>query len=1188
MFCLLQGIGLPALQWSLIFLNSVALLGLIARFAAIIRQASASQHNLSDDYQTRLQRAQALAHWGDWEFDTITQQVRCSPALMRILGRDDNQPNPTLDTIFQQVSTHERDLVQTQVRQSLLHNQPFTLDASIARSESDIRRVTCCGEAIYDHKGKVIGCAGVVQDITAAPRQPLADQTSPSQLQSILENACAAIFSLRAERDRTLVVDYASAGVETIYGYAPKVFSADPSLWLACLHDDDRQPLLTTLFETIEAHEHTQLEFRIHPQTGGTRWLTSTVTSHHDQGQDCWRLTMVTIDISEQRHCEIERQQTAMAKRQQALLRQVLDSIPHQVFVKDVSGRFLLANQTAAAVHGTTPEQLIGHHETDFNPHLDSAWLTEILTTNRAIIDKQETCTLPDAQLTGHTGETRWYQIHLTPYRGLDGSIGGIIGHALDFTEHKHLELALRASREQYQTLVNSINGVVWEADPETFQFTFVSPQAESLLGYPLADWLTPHFWVDHVCAEDVDTAIAYCQKSLQARVDHQFEYRMQAANGDIVWIEDIVKLVYDGSRLVKLVGLLLDVTDRKQAETDLWKSQQLLQRVVDSVPQAIFWKDCQSIYLGCNQNFADYAGLRSPTAITGKTDHDLPWTVEEATSYQNIDREVIASGQPQLHAIEPQHIASGNVIWVETSKVPLTDAAGNVIGILGTYEDITQRRATKQALEESEARFRAVFEQTMVGIALFNCQGKFLRVNTTYAAVTGYSSEELMLMDCSSLTHPDDRVAAQQAIASLIAREKDSCSMEKRYLCKGGEQKWVNIILCPVIERDSENIKFLTAVIIDITDRKRIAQALHQRTAQEQMFSRVMETIRSSLELETIFSTTVREAFGFLDICRVSIAQYFPERQGWKQLVEHRCRPHFASKLEWQIPDQDNPFTEQLGRGNIIRVNSTEDIAEPNNQAIAQQFPGSWLLIPVMVNGELWGSLNLQRDVLIDPAFSDQQVKLMQRLADQLAIAIQQSTLYERLKAANQQLQYLAMHDSLTQLDNRRSFEAYLGREWSRLVRSQEEVWISLILCDIDYFKQYNDLYGHIQGDACLTQVAQTLMQSVQRPTDMVARYGGEEFAIILPETNEAGAVHIVQQIQMAIADLELQHAGSQVASQITFSFGIACMLRRPAGTNTDVSLPPLANFIDIADQALYQAKVGGRNRYQVVSTVL
>lgn len=114
-----------------------------------------------------------------------------------------------------------------------------------------------------------------------------------------------------------------------------------------------------------------------------------------------------------------------------------------------------------------------------------------------------------------------------------------------------------------------------------------------------------------------------------------------------------------------------------------------------------------------------------------------------------------------------------------------------------------------------------------------------------------------------------------------------------------------------------------------------------------------------------------------------------------------------------------------------------------------------------------------------------------MQQLAIQLAIAIHQSELHQQLQLANQQLQNLAMVDKLTQIANRRCFDEILNQEWHRLVREKRP--LSLLLCDIDYFKQYNDTYGHSQGDICLQQVAQALQQGVQRSIDLVARYGGK-----------------------------------------------------------------------------------------------
>ena len=182
-----------------------------------------------------------------------------------------------------------------------------------------------------------------------------------------------------------------------------------------------------------------------------------------------------------------------------------------------------------------------------------------------------------------------------------------------------------------------------------------------------------------------------------------------------------------------------------------------------------------------------------------------------------------------------------------------------------------------------------------------------------------------------------------------------------------------------------------------------------------------------------------------------------------------------------------------------------------------------------------------------------------------------QEHLLQQELEAKNKQLLTLATLDGLTKIPNRRSFDETLNQEWLRLCREQKSLF--LILCDIDYFKNYNDTYGHLAGDECLIKVAQTLYEVIRRPADLVARYGGEEFAIILPNTSTQGVIHIAERIQEAIAALAIPHSASQVSSYITLSIGISGGI--PSGDDSPLHL------IDIADQALYQAKIEGRNRF-------
>lgn len=207
---------------------------------------------------------------------------------------------------------------------------------------------------------------------------------------------------------------------------------------------------------------------------------------------------------------------------------------------------------------------------------------------------------------------------------------------------------------------------------------------------------------------------------------------------------------------------------------------------------------------------------------------------------------------------------------------------------------------------------------------------------------------------------------------------------------------------------------------------------------------------------------------------------------------------------------------------------------------------------------GELAKSFNYMAEQL-EESFTTLESKVVQRT--------------EALNRANRELAKLAIIDELTQVANRRYLDRYLEQEWQRCHR--EQLPLSLILCDVDYFKRYNDLYGHPQGDQCLIQIAQTMTQMVKRPADLVARYGGEEFAIILPNTSAAGAVLLAERVGQAIRQLQIPHADSDIQPIVTLSLGVSCIV--------PISQLAVQDLVAAADHALYEAKHQGRDRYSV-----
>ncbi|MEC4802815.1 MAG: diguanylate cyclase [Jaaginema sp. PMC 1080.18] len=218
---------------------------------------------------------------------------------------------------------------------------------------------------------------------------------------------------------------------------------------------------------------------------------------------------------------------------------------------------------------------------------------------------------------------------------------------------------------------------------------------------------------------------------------------------------------------------------------------------------------------------------------------------------------------------------------------------------------------------------------------------------------------------------------------------------------------------------------------------------------------------------------------------------------------------------------------------------------------------------------------------------YTAQDLKLFTALTSQAAATIDNALLCDRLtdytqtletrvnertaalKQANRKLHRLATLDGLTQVANRRRFDAYLDREWQRL--SREKAPLSLIFCDIDYFKRYNDTYGHLEGDRCLQLVAQVLQTNTRRPADLVSRYGGEEFAIILPNTPAEGALQVAQTLNQEVENQHIVHVASLVSDYVTTSLGVSTIVPQ-----TDIS-PKL--LVGAADRAVYEAKRRGRN---------
>ncbi|MGB3693703.1 MAG: diguanylate cyclase [Spirulinaceae cyanobacterium] len=288
-----------------------------------------------------------------------------------------------------------------------------------------------------------------------------------------------------------------------------------------------------------------------------------------------------------------------------------------------------------------------------------------------------------------------------------------------------------------------------------------------------------------------------------------------------------------------------------------------------------------------------------------------------------------------------------------------------------------------------------------------------------------------------------------------------------------------------------------------------------------------------------------------------------------------------------WHMPDQQLETFKQKSENLTLLTNAglpgevftsqqsewIEDIVKEksclwrDSQAIAAAEFKTALGLPVIAEGEV--IVVLVFFTRNQTSFNQRTLDLIEAISTQIGSLIQRRKTENALIEANQKLERLVNIDGLTGVANRRCFDEYLFQQWQQPASNKSPV--SLILCDVDFFKLYNDTYGHQTGDDCLQKIAQMINQVVTQPANLVARYGGEEFVVILPNTNIEEAVQIAESIRQEVKSLEIPHNRSPISRVVTLSIGVASTI--PQAENHPHHL------VENSDRALYAAKAGGRN---------
>lgn len=449
---------------------------------------------------------------------------------------------------------------------------------------------------------------------------------------------------------------------------------------------------------------------------------------------------------------------------------------------------------------------------------------------------------------------------------------------------------------------------------------------------------------------------------------------------------------------------------------------------------------------------------------------------------------------------------------------------AAGIFILYGISVVLERQKATERQLREIASLHKLVTENSRDAIVLINFSGEGNYVSAAAESMTGWKREELLKMNGLELLHPEDQSNAV-TIMSNLRFGAEGAVIEARLRKRSGEHLWVEASLRLIHDPVTGIPTGILKVVRDISQRKDTERKLQEIVALHKL---VTENSRDIIILADFngrrsYVSAVAESMG-----------------GWtrEELLEQGS---FGL-----VHPEDVPRT-------VAAVQELRSGAEGTMVECRAQ----------KKNGEyVWVEANLH--VVRDPA-TGAPSGVLNILRD----ISERKQAEQKLQEAYSAVEALAVTDALTGLANRRRFDQYIAKEWRRGMRDGKP--LSMLLIDADFFKSYNDAYGHLRGDSCLRQIAESCQDVVARPGDLVARFGGEEFAIILPNTDNAGAMQVANEVCLALRGRKLPHNGN-LPGIVTVSIGCATMIPQFGKHAPDL--------IEMADQALYRAKANGRNQ--------
>ncbi|MGH9452162.1 MAG: PAS domain-containing protein [Terriglobia bacterium] len=564
-------------------------------------------------------------------------------------------------------------------------------------------------------------------------------------------------------------------------------------------------------------------------------------------------------------------------RQEKSLLDAIMENIPDAIYFKDRESRFLRVNKGLLGKHGFShPSEVLGKSDFDFfkrefaQPAFDAE--QELMRTGTVLVSEETREIWPDRTDT-------WTSSTKSPLYDSEGKIVGLIGISRDATERKVIEQDLLNQKSLFDALMDNIPDAIYFKDRES-RFLRVNkglvlkhglPSASDAIGKTDFDYFTPE------CAQESFEAEQKVIKTGQPLIGE--EQREVWPDRPDTWASTTQMPLYDSSgQIIGAFGVSRDITQRKVIEQEALYQKSLLDALMDSVPDAIYFKDLEGRFIRSNKRLAQKLGLTGPSEFVGKSDADFFGTEHAHAAFEDEQR-VIRTRQPIIDKDERETWPDKPDTWVTTTKMPLYDREGKLAGTFGISRDITERKRSEEALRASEERYRMLFERNLAGVYRTTLDGKVLDCNEANTRMFGYASREEHLASQASESYlgPDARAAFLKA----IRERRRVTNFESRFRRKDGTVFWA-LENASLIETQDGSPPFIDGTIIDITELKRTQGELQRAKEAAEAASRAKSEFLANMSHE--IRTPMNGILGMTELALDT--ELSPEQRDYLEMV--------------------------------------------------------------------------------------------------------------------------------------------------------------------------------------------------------------------------------------------------------------------------------------------------------------